>query len=44
MLKEVMEDDDFLSVSSAMRLVNISGRLRMIDLTFLKGKYIGLHV
>jgi hypothetical protein len=42
MLQEVMENDDFLKVSSARRLVNISGRVRAIDLKFSQVKYIGL--
>jgi hypothetical protein len=33
-LQEVLEDDDFLKVSSAIRLVNISGMVGAIDLTF----------
>jgi hypothetical protein len=33
MLQEALEDDDFLQVSSAGRLVNISGTVRAIDMT-----------
>jgi hypothetical protein len=44
MLPEVLEDDDFLQVSSARRLVNISGTVRVIDLKFLQVKDMGLHV
>jgi hypothetical protein len=32
MLQEVLENNDFLKVSSARRLVNISGTVRAIDL------------
>jgi hypothetical protein len=42
MLQEVLENDDFLEVSSARRLVNISGMVRAIDLTFSLVKYMGL--
>jgi hypothetical protein len=34
MLQEVLEEDDFLQVSSAKRLVNISGMVKAIDLKF----------
>jgi hypothetical protein len=51
MLQEVLENDDFLEVSSARRLVNISGLVRAIDLKFLQVKnmvllhmYIGIWV
>jgi hypothetical protein len=33
MLQEVLEDDDFLKVSSEKRLVNISGTVRETDFT-----------
>jgi hypothetical protein len=33
-LQEVLEDDDFLEVSSARRLVNILGTVRATDLKF----------
>jgi hypothetical protein len=33
-VQEVLEDDDFLKVSSAWRLVNISGTEKVIDLKF----------
>jgi hypothetical protein len=43
MLPEVLEEDDeFLQVSSARRLVNISGTVRPIDLTFAQVKDMGL--
>jgi hypothetical protein len=42
MLQEVFEDDDFLQVSSARRLVNISGMVRAIDLKFAQVKYMGI--
>jgi hypothetical protein len=42
MLQEVLEDDDFLKVSSARRLVNISGTARAIDLKFSQVKDMGL--
>jgi hypothetical protein len=32
MLQKVLEDDDFLNVSSARRLMNISGTVRAADL------------
>jgi hypothetical protein len=44
MLLEVLEDDDFLQVSSARRLVNISGTVRAVDFKFSQVKDIGLHV
>jgi hypothetical protein len=34
MLQEVLEEDDFLEVSSARSLVNISGTVRAADLKF----------
>jgi hypothetical protein len=43
MLQEVMEDDYFLQVSSARRLVNIYRTVRAIDLKFSQVKAIGLH-
>jgi hypothetical protein len=43
MLQEVIEDDDLLQVSSAMRLVNISGTVIAIDLIFSHVKYMGLY-
>jgi hypothetical protein len=42
MLKEVFEDDYFLEVSSARRLVNISGLVRETHLTFSQVKNRGL--
>jgi hypothetical protein len=42
MLPEVLEDDGFLEVSSARRLVNISGTVRAIDLNFSQVKDMGL--
>jgi hypothetical protein len=42
MLQEVFEDDDFIKVSSARRLVHISGTVRAIDLTFSQVKDMGL--
>jgi hypothetical protein len=42
MLQEVLENDDFLQVSSAKRLVNISGTVRVIDLKFSQVKDMGL--
>jgi hypothetical protein len=42
MLQEVLEDDDFLEVSSARRLVNISGTVGATDLKFLQVKDMGL--
>jgi hypothetical protein len=42
MLQEVLQDDDFLKVSSARRLVNISGTVKATDLTFLQVKDMGL--
>jgi hypothetical protein len=42
MLHEVLENDDFLKVFSARRLVNISGAVRAIDLKFSQVKYMGL--
>jgi hypothetical protein len=44
MLQEVLADNDFPRVSSARRLVNISGTVRAIDLKFSQVKYMGLHV
>jgi hypothetical protein len=51
MLQEVLENDDFLKVSSARRLVNISGLVRTIDFKFSQVKnmdilhtYMGLWV
>jgi hypothetical protein len=44
MLQEVLENDDFLHVSSARRLVNISKIVRATDLKFKQVKYMGLHV
>jgi hypothetical protein len=44
MLQEVMEDDDFLQVSSARRLMIISGTVRAFDLKFSQVKDMGLHV
>jgi hypothetical protein len=41
MLQEVLEDDDFLQVSSAGRLVNILGTVSVIGLTFLTGEIYG---
>jgi hypothetical protein len=40
--QEVLENDDFLEVSSARRLVNISGTVTLIDLNFSQVKYMGL--
>jgi hypothetical protein len=42
MLQEVLDNDDFLKVSSARRLVNISGTVRATDLTFSQVKDMGL--
>jgi hypothetical protein len=42
MLQEVLEDDGFLEVSSARRLVNISGAVRATDLNFSPVKDMGL--
>jgi hypothetical protein len=42
MLLEVLEDDDFLEVSSARRLVNISGTVKATDLKFSQVKDMGL--
>jgi hypothetical protein len=42
MLQEVLENDDFLEVSFAWRLVNISGMVRAIDLKFSQVKDMGL--
>jgi hypothetical protein len=42
MLLEVLENDYFLEVSSARRLVNISGTVRVIELKCLQVKYMGL--
>jgi hypothetical protein len=42
MLQEFLEIDDFFKVSSAIRLVNISGTVRAIDLKFLQVKDMGL--
>jgi hypothetical protein len=45
MLQEVLENDDFLEVSSARGLVNISGMVRAIDLKFSQVKDMGqLHM
>jgi hypothetical protein len=44
MLQEVFKDDDFLELSSARRLVNISETVRAMDLTFSQVKDMGLHV
>jgi hypothetical protein len=44
MLQKLMEDDDFLQVSSARRLLNISGTVRAIDMKFSQRKDMGLHV
>jgi hypothetical protein len=41
-LQEVLEDDDFLKVFSARRLVNISGTIKEIDLKFSQVKDMGL--
>jgi hypothetical protein len=44
-LQEVLENDDFLEVSSASRLVSISGTVRAIDLKFSQVKDMGvLHM
>jgi hypothetical protein len=43
-LPEVLEDDDFLLVSSAMILVNISGTVKAIDLRISHVKDMGLLV
>jgi hypothetical protein len=42
MLLEVLEGDDFLQVSSARRLVSISGTVRAIDLTLSEEQNIGV--
>jgi hypothetical protein len=42
MLQELLENDDFLKVSSARRLVNISGTVRATDLKFAQVKDMGL--
>jgi hypothetical protein len=42
MLQEVLEDDDFLEVSSTRRFVNISGTVRATDLKFSQGKDMSL--
>jgi hypothetical protein len=42
MLREVLENDDFLEVSSARRLVNISETVRVIDRKFSQVKDMGL--
>jgi hypothetical protein len=42
MLQEVLGDDDFLQVSSARRLVNMTGTA--IDLEFSQAKEVGLHI
>jgi hypothetical protein len=42
MLQEAFEDEDFLEVYSARRLVNISGTVRVTDLKFSQGKDMGL--
>jgi hypothetical protein len=44
MLQEVLEYDDFLKVSSARRLVNISGMVSAIEWTFSLVKDMGLPV
>jgi hypothetical protein len=44
MLPEVLEDDDFLQVSSIRRLVKISGMVRAIEFKFLQVKDMGVHV
>jgi hypothetical protein len=44
MLAEVLEDDNFLQVTSARGLVNISGTVRAIDLKCSQVKNMGLHV
>jgi hypothetical protein len=44
LLKVLEDDDDFLHVSSARRLVNISGTVRAIDLQFEQVKDMGLDV
>jgi hypothetical protein len=44
MLQEIFEDDDFLHLSSAMRLVNISGIVRAIYFKFSQVKEMGLPV
>jgi hypothetical protein len=44
MLQKVLENDDFIEVSSARRLVNISGTVRAFDLKFSKVKDMGLWV
>jgi hypothetical protein len=41
MLLKVLEDDDFLQVSSARRLVNISGLVRAIEFKILTGERYG---
>jgi hypothetical protein len=41
-LQEVFEDVDFLLVSSARRLMKISGTVRAIELKFLQAQYMGL--
>jgi hypothetical protein len=42
MLQEVLDKDDFLEVSSARRLVNISGTVRAIVFSFAQVKDMGL--
>jgi hypothetical protein len=42
MLQEVLEDDDFSEVTSARRLVNISGTVRATNLKFSQVKDMGL--
>jgi hypothetical protein len=42
MLKEVLEDDNFLKVSFARILVNISGTVKATDLKFLQVKNMSL--
>jgi hypothetical protein len=44
MLPEVLVDDDFLEVSSARRLVNISEMVKAIDLKFSQVKDMGFYV
>jgi hypothetical protein len=42
MLQEVFKDNDFLEMSSARKLVNISGTVRAIHLTFSQVEDMGL--
>jgi hypothetical protein len=44
MLPEVLVNDDYLTVSSARRLVNISGMVRAIVLKFFQVTDMGLHI